>query len=331
MHPNFLRSPNLEEHLVRLESELSSAVLSDDPFLNEIASHLVGAGGKRIRPTLTLASALAANGVITPQVIQGAAAVELVHLASLHHDDVMDEAASRRGVESVNARWGNLIAVVTGDYLLAKAAGIAAGISQEIAQLLAATLADMCAGQVLEVKSGFDLGRSQEQYFAAISGKTASLMATSCHIGALVSGASPDLTASLTELGHCFGMIFQLRDDIFDLLADETSLGKTPGQDIVEGVYTLPIILALADSKHSTALGELLRDPARAADVSSINRLLLVSGAMEASYGSIERFLARAREIAISVGTPSALELADLAGSLVSSVWRLLESVTLAS
>jgi heptaprenyl diphosphate synthase len=326
VQPKFFHIPELERELARLESALRQTVISEDPFLSEISSHLVAAGGKRIRPLLAIQSSLAVGGTVTDEVIQGGVAVELVHLASLHHDDVMDEAAFRRGVPSVNSRWGNLLAVVTGDYLLAKAAGIAASLSQEIAQLLADTLADMCTGQVQEVKSNFELTRTEASYLAAISGKTASLMATSCRIGALLSTPSRDLQDALTELGQCIGMIFQIRDDIFDLVASESQLGKRPGQDLVEGVYTLPIIAGLNNPSSREAL-MLLLDGAKTRDVlASTNDLLRTTGAFEVAFDSLTSYLKRAEDIAESIDNPPAKQLAHLASELVDSVEVLLRS-----
>ncbi len=316
---------DLSAGMNQLELELSKAVISDDPFLNQIAGHLIGAGGKRLRPRLTLQAALSVRETIDERVLLGGVAVELVHLASLHHDDVMDEASSRRGVESVNARWGNLIAVVTGDYLLARAAGIAARLGKEVAELLADTLADMCQGQLLEVKSGYDLSRTLESYLLAISGKTASLMATSCRIGALVSDASPATSNLLGELGHCVGMIFQLRDDIFDLFASQEELGKVPGQDLIEGVYTLPVILALTDSPLREELASTLNDPAKVVETNVVRELLLSTSALSDSVTHINHYQNRANELADQLGTSSSRSIASLADDLVRSVDELIE------
>jgi heptaprenyl diphosphate synthase len=169
-----------------------------------------------------------------------------VHLGSLYHDDVMDEASVRRGVESVNARWGNLVAIVAGDFLLARASELAAALGTEVAQLLAATIARLCEGQVGELRTAFDVHRTEESYFASISGKTAALMSAACRIGGLTAGASRPEIDALTEYGHAFGMVFQIVDDVLDLVGTEQSLGKPAGHDMEEGVYTLPVLRALA-------------------------------------------------------------------------------------
>src|SRR5271165_7453420 len=174
--PDPFALPIREEDLARLERCLRDSVLGDDAFLNEVASHLIQAGGKRLRPSLAIAASYLQPGEITLEVLLGGVSVELVHLASLYHDDVMDEATRRRSVESVNARWGNLVAIVAGDFLLARSAEIAASLGTEIAGLLAATLARLCEGQLAEVHATFDLTRTEDNYLVTIANKTASLM-----------------------------------------------------------------------------------------------------------------------------------------------------------
>ena len=255
-----LSLPFLHDDLERLEPELTQAVRSGDPFLDEVTTHLIAAGGKRLRPCLALASATATAGhrAATDDDLQGAVAVELVHLASLYHDDVMDEALVRRNVESVNARFGNLVAIVAGDFLLARSAEIAASLGTEIAGLLAHTLGLLCQGQVTEVRAAFSTARTEADYLRTIEGKTAALMATSCRIGALTGGLDRAQVDVLTDFGRCFGMLFQLRDDILDVIATDEELGKPAGQDLAEGIYTLPVLLALADPDT----GPELRPPA---------------------------------------------------------------------
>ncbi len=248
-------------NLARLEECLKESVTGDDPFLNEVAGHLIVAGGKRIRPALTLTAAELARPQISRDSILGGVCVELVHLASLYHDDVMDEAVRRRSVESVNARWGNLVAIVAGDFLLARSAEIAASLGPEIAGLLAATLARLCQGQVAEVRAAFQVSRDEKDYLGAISNKTASLMSTACRIGALTAGLARPQVEDLTAFGESFGMLFQIRDDILDVIASEDELGKPPGQDLAEGVYTLPVQRALGDRTIGAHLAELLGHP----------------------------------------------------------------------
>lgn len=243
----------LPSDLARVESALDDAVRSDDRFLTDVASHLLGAGGKRLRPALTLCAAYAARGSdesAHAAAVTGAASVELVHLGSLYHDDVIDEAGTRRGVPSVNARWSNIVAILAGDYLLAKASELAASLGADVAGLLAATIGELCRGQVLELQHLFDADRTEDSYYSAIEGKTASLMAAACRIGGMVSNVSVPTLDALTRFGRHLGMCFQIVDDVLDVTRTDEELGKPAGNDLHEGVYTLPVIYALAGSEE---------------------------------------------------------------------------------
>jgi len=253
--------PEIGAEMGRVEEALIASVATVDPFLTEVAGHLVAAGGKRIRPALTMAAALAAGSEVTDDVIMGGVAVELVHIGSLYHDDVMDEADSRRGVESVNHRWGNLVAILAGDFLLAKASEIAASLGTDVAALLACTIGRLCEGQVGELQTAFNANRTEDEYLRSINGKTASLTAAACRIGGLVARRPVDETEALTSFGESFGMAFQIRDDILDVIGDDESLGKPAGQDLVEGTYSLPIIRALTDPAVRAELVPLLGKP----------------------------------------------------------------------
>jgi heptaprenyl diphosphate synthase len=285
-----LRLPRLDENMELIETALRGAVASEDPFLAEVAGHLIAAGGKRIRPVLALAAARAAGGPVTDDVVQGAVSVELVHLGSLYHDDVIDGAETRRGVESVNARWGNLIAIVAGDFLLARASEIAASLGTEVAGLLAATIGRLCEGEVAELQQAFNPGRPESAYLCAIAGKTASLMATSCRIGALTAGADRDSVEALTRFGEAFGMTFQIWDDILDLISTDEELGKPAGHDLVEGTYTLPVIRALAEPSAGDELRSLLGRPLdcptrdKAKDIVQSSGAILASAAVARHY-----------------------------------------------
>jgi heptaprenyl diphosphate synthase len=253
--------PLLEEGLQRVEPLLTATVVTGESFLDSVTTHLIAAGGKRLRPLLALAAATGGDREATHDDLLGAVAVELVHLASLYHDDVLDEATIRRNVESVNSRFGNLVAIVAGDYLLARSAGIAAGLGIEVAGLLADTLARLCQGQVSEVRAAYQTNRTRADYITAISGKTAALTSTSCRIGALTGGLPTTEVEALTEYGHCFGMVFQIRDDILDITATSGELLKPAGQDLAEGIYTLPALVALADPELGRDLHALLGQP----------------------------------------------------------------------
>ena len=301
--PDPFALPIGKDDLARLETRLSQSVVGDDPFLNEVATHLIQAGGKRLRPSLAIASAYLGSGGISDDVLLGGVAVELVHLASLYHDDVMDEASRRRSVESVNARWGNLVAIVAGDFLLARSAEIAAGLGTEIAGLLAATLARLCQGQVAEVRSAFEIDRDEADYLRAISDKTAALISTACRIGGLTAGLDRVQVDDLTKFGEAFGMVFQLRDDVLDVIATEEELGKLPGQDLAEGIYTLPVQRALADRTIGPRLRDLLGHPLDMATREEARALVASSPGIPASWRAARRFAETAEEAASRLGS----------------------------
>jgi heptaprenyl diphosphate synthase len=291
-----LRLEPLDGDLARVEAQLDESVRHHDRLLGDVASHLAGAGGKRIRPTLALCSAYAATdgtGAAAPEAVTGAVAVELVHLGSLYHDDVIDEAETRRGVPSVNARWSNIVAILAGDFLLARASSLAASLGADVAGLLADTIGELCRGQVLELQHLFDVDRSEEGYASAIEGKTAALFAASCRIGGMVSGvAEPDLDA-LTRYGRHAGMCFQVVDDVLDITATDDVLGKPSGQDLMEGVYTLPVIYALAGSEE---LRTLLAHPLDADRLAEARQLATTNGSVEAALGVARDHAAKASD-----------------------------------
>lgn len=275
----------LARDLERIEDRLRDAVSADDRFLGEVAGHLLSAGGKRLRPTLTLSAAYAvygATGAASADAVTGGAAVELVHLGSLYHDDVIDEAETRRGVPSVNARWSNIVAILAGDYLLAQASGLAASLGADVAALLAATIGELCRGQVLELQYLYDTDRTEDSYLSAIEGKTATLMATACRVGGMVSDVSADTLDALTQFGHHLGMCFQVVDDVLDITRTEAELGKPAGNDVHEGVYTLPVIYAL-QSPNAPQLQALLGRKLDKAAIEEVVALVAQPDVVEAS------------------------------------------------
>ena len=287
----------MADGLRRTEDELRKVVESDDPFLTEVARHLIDAGGKRVRPALAITASLVLDedpDVALWAVIRGGVAVELVHQGSLYHDDVMDDAETRRTVQSVNARWGNLEAILAGDYLLARASEIAADLGTEVAGLLAATIAALCEGQVREVRHAFDVDRSEEAYLASISGKTASLLATAARIGAIVADHSRDVVEAVTDFGHNYGMAFQVVDDLLDVTATDEELGKPSGNDLVEGTYTLPVIRALAGPAGDD-LRSLLGGPIDSTGRDRARELVRADGAISSTRETAVGYLADAR------------------------------------
>ncbi len=258
-----LTLPGIKSALERVEEELRIAVKAEEPLLTKLSRHLIDAGGKRIRPSLAIASSqILENKPVTPsqEVILGGVAVELVHQGSLYHDDVMDGAKTRRNVKSVNEEWGNHEAILGGDYLLARASEIAAGLGAEVAGLLASTIASLCEGQIREVNSAYDITRTEEAYMSSIAGKTGALLSASAKIGAIVSNYPEDAVKAVTTFGNLYGIAFQIVDDLLDVMASEKELGKPSGNDMLEGVYTLPVIRTL-EGPNGEALKDLLGNP----------------------------------------------------------------------
>jgi heptaprenyl diphosphate synthase len=308
---------SVEDDLVRLEVLLGESVIFGDTFLDSVTSHLIRAGGKRLRPLLAVASATCGERTATREDLLGGVSLELMHLASLYHDDVMDEAEIRRNVDSVNARYGNLIAIMAGDYLMARSAGIAADLGADAASLMARTLAQLTRGQIAEVRTAFSLERSEVDYFEAIEGKTATLMSSSCRMGAMTAKLAPAATEALAEFGRCFGMVYQLRDDILDLTATENQLGKPAGQDLAEGIYNLPTLYALNDRGVGDELRELLGAPLDDNDRERARKLVVATDGIDRTIIAAQRFLDKAHE-ALAVVPSAGLRVGF--GSLITSL-----------
>ena len=309
--------PGLPDLRDRVEKRLLGAVEATTPAMTEMTSHLVRAGGKRIRPLFAVAAAATANDPIGEDAITGGVAVELVHIGSLYHDDVIDEAPTRRTVERVNARWGNLRAVLAGDFLLARASELAASLGAEVAELLAATIGRLCEGEVSELEHAYSAERTEADYLDAIEGKTASLFAAACRIGALVTGLPRHRVEALTEFGLLYGMAFQVVDDVLDLVATADELGKPAGHDMTEGVYNLPVLRALADpGPDGGTAGELrsLRGaPLEGATLDRALSLVRASSGVAAAISTADDYASRA--VAALAPLPSSPAVSALAGA----------------
>jgi heptaprenyl diphosphate synthase len=241
--------PELEaqvrDGLAQVERLLHETVRSDYPFVTETSRHLLVAGGKRFRPLVVLLAAHFGDRA-SPAVVPAAVAIELTHLSTLYHDDVMDEADLRRGAASANQRWSNTIAILTGDFLFARASEITADLGTEATRILAQTIAVLCEGQIRETVGPAGTPPVQH-YLQVIAEKTGSLIATSGRLGALLAGAEPAVVTALTEYGARIGTAFQLSDDLLDLTSASAESGKTPGTDLREGIPTLPVLYAMED------------------------------------------------------------------------------------
>ncbi|CAN2222217.1 IspA Geranylgeranyl pyrophosphate synthase [Candidatus Nanopelagicaceae bacterium] len=257
--------PSLEADLALgmqgVEELLREHIKGDYPLVEETSRHLVAAGGKRLRPLLTLISSHFGDST-RKEIIPAAVVCELTHLATLYHDDVMDEAPLRRGVESANNRWGNTIAILTGDYLFSKASDLLADLGPEAVRLQARTFERLVIGQIMETQGPQNGEDPLAHYLRVVGDKTGSLIATSARFGAMLSGAPREVTETLTKFGEQIGIAFQLADDVIDIASESNQSGKTPGTDLREGVPTLVTINVMASGMSEDAeLKRLLSAP----------------------------------------------------------------------
>jgi heptaprenyl diphosphate synthase len=266
----------LRSGLMAVDALLRSVVDHDDPFIAQASAHLSEAGGKRFRPMLTLLAAELGSG-INDDVVAAATGVELTHLASLYHDDVMDEADLRRGVASVNAEYGNSSAILIGDLLFGKASELVAGLGAEAVKIQAQTFVRLCSGQIRDdrpVPAGVD---PIDYYLGVLADKTGVLIATAARYGAMFSGCSPETVDIMRRYGERLGIAFQLSDDLLDISSGSGESGKTPGTDLREGVATLPVLLARrspdpSDDRLKVLLDSDLRDDSLHAEALALLR-----------------------------------------------------------
>jgi heptaprenyl diphosphate synthase len=288
----------IRERLNQVEAFLEKAVRSDTDFVTETASYLLAAGGKRFRPMLVLLSGYFGDPT-DPRLVPGATAIELTHVATLYHDDVIDAADRRHGVPSVNARWGNNVAILTGDFLFARASEISSDLGADVTRLLARTIATVCDGQIREVESWGRLEQTQEAYLETIRRKTAALIATSCRLGAMLSDATPETIDQLDDFGMALGVAFQLSDDIMDVISTEEELHKEPGQDLKLGVYTLPVLYALQDGTPGRELaGILSAGPPSGERLDAALDLVRREEPLERARQDVQRSVERTRRLA---------------------------------
>jgi heptaprenyl diphosphate synthase len=284
--------------LNNVEAMLEKVVRSDTDVVTETASYLVAAGGKRFRPMLVLLSGYFGDPT-DPRLVQGATAIEVTHLATLYHDDVIDEADTRRGRPSVNAQWGNNVAILTGDFLFARASEISSELGTEVTRLLARTIATVCDGQIREVESWGRTDQSEDAYLEVIRRKTAALIATSCRLGAMLSDAPAEAIELLDDLGLALGLAFQLSDDIMDVISTEEELHKQPGQDLKLGVYTLPVLYALRDGEEGRELTALLSEGPPSGDrLSRALEIIRADGSLDRAREAVSGSVRRARKLA---------------------------------
>ena len=306
--------PNLDADLERqlsaglnqVEELLSSHIQGDYPLVVETSRHLVEAGGKRFRPLITLIASHFGNGQSRP-VIEAAVVCELTHVATLYHDDVMDEAPLRRGVESANNRWGNTVAILTGDYLFSKASDLLADLGPEAVRLQAKTFERLVIGQIQETQGPKNGADPLEHYLQVVADKTGSLIATSARFGAMLSGSDASIVETLTKFGEKIGIAFQLADDVIDIASDSSQSGKTPGTDLKEGVPTL-VTLQIMKSNRSedAALKKLLSAPMDDATVAQVIPQLRQHQALKDARTQLHQLADEAKALLVSLPQGSA-------------------------
>ncbi|MFC4808492.1 polyprenyl synthetase family protein [Paenibacillus sp. GCM10023250] len=242
-----------------IEGQLARSVTSEHALLTDTSTHLLKAGGKRIRPVFVLLSGK--FGTYELSVLERVAVpLELIHMASLVHDDVIDNAETRRGQLTVKSKWDNRIAMYTGDYLYGKALAFMTGLENpQIHQILSNAMVQMCIGEMEQIRDFFNTKQSVRNYLLRIRRKTAILLAISCQLGAIAAGADRKIANALYRFGYNVGMAFQIRDDLLDLLGTEKQIGKPPGSDIRQGNITLPVLLALREANAEELQAEIDR------------------------------------------------------------------------
>jgi heptaprenyl diphosphate synthase len=305
---------SIRSGLDSVESLLRESVKSNYPFVTETSRYLVDAGGKRFRPLLVLLASQFGDP-LADGVVLAAVAIELTHLSTLYHDDVMDEAPLRRGTPSANARWTNTVAILTGDFLFARASEITADLGTEATRILAQTIAVLCEGQIRETMGPLPGTDPVDHYLSVLGEKTGSLIATSGRLGALLSGAPSAAVDVMTRYGATIGMAFQLSDDLLDVASETGQSGKTPGTDLREGILTLPVLYALRADGPDSPLAALLTG-SLADDARHASALAALRGhpAMAEARATLETYVADAKRIASDLpDTPARTALLALA------------------
>ena len=310
-------APALETQLVsqmaQVEALLRSHTRSEYPFVDETAHHLVAAGGKRLRPLLTLLTAQYGDSN-AEGVIAAAVACEITHLATLYHDDVMDEAPLRRGVESANMRWGNTIAILTGDFLFAKSSDLLADLGPAAVRLQARTFERLVIGQIMETQGPNPGQDPLEHYLKVVADKTGSLIAASARYGGMISKAPAEITDTVTIFGEKIGVAFQLADDVIDIASESNQSGKTPGTDLREGVPTLVTLNVMKSTDSADAeLKQLLSAPIE--DEATVQQVLVALRNHKALDQSRQQLIQVAKEARGALGP---LPINDATGALMS-------------
>ena len=284
--------------LEQLEEHLLQDVAAPEADITEIGSHLITSGGKRIRPVLCLLAAHGGPAFELARVLPLAAALELIHTASLVHDDVIDASATRRGSATVNAKWGNQIAILSGDFIFARAFSLVAdkGYSSFVLKSLSELVGNLSVGEIIQDRNVYQASRDVADYYARIQKKTADFLETCCALGAEVSGMAQTEVQQLAAYGHAIGMAFQITDDLLDILETEAQTGKPAGNDIRQGILTLPVIRAMEVSPDAAELERIVTDPEMTEDMAQrALTIVRATDGVEIAKAKADEFLAQAK------------------------------------
>jgi len=290
----------IQSDLDVLNEGLIGAVSSPVALVNEVGTHLVTAGGKRIRPALCLLAARGSKEFSLERILPLAEALELIHTASLVHDDVIDEADTRRGEPTANAKWDNQIAILGGDYIFARAFSLIAegGYGDYVAKRLAELVCNLSVGEIIQDHTVYQAVKDLDNYYERIQKKTADFLEICCELGGLVGGLPEEDTKKLAEYGHCIGMAFQITDDVLDIMQTSEQIGKPAGNDIRQGIVTLPVIHALNVSADAEELAEIVTNPEMTGEmVERALEIVRMTDGVEVAKAKADEYLERARQV----------------------------------
>lgn len=299
----------IKGNLEVLEQGLQEAVTSTNDLVTEVGMHIVTSGGKRIRPALCLLSARGGRAFDLPHVLPLAEALELIHTASLVHDDVIDEADTRRGAATANARWNNQVAILSGDYIFARAFTLIAeeGYDPYVSKRLADLVCNLSVGEIIQDHAVYQASRGMADYYERIQKKTADFLEICCELGAMVGGMDREEMKKLAEYGHCIGMAFQITDDLLDIEQTAETIGKSAGNDIRQGIVTLPVIRALETSPDAEKLERIVTDMEMTDEmVERALEIVKATDGVDFAKAKADEYLARAKA-ALPEGLPDAI------------------------
>lgn len=299
----------IKGNLEVLEQGLQEAVTSTNDLVTEVGMHIVTSGGKRIRPALCLLSARGGRAFDLPHVLPLAEALELIHTASLVHDDVIDEADTRRGAATANVRWNNQVAILSGDYIFARAFTLIAeeGYDPYVSKRLADLVCNLSVGEIIQDHAVYQASRGMADYYERIQKKTADFLEICCELGAMVGGMDREEMKKLAEYGHCIGMAFQITDDLLDIEQTAETIGKPAGNDIRQGIVTLPVIRALETSPDAEKLERIVTDMEMTDEmVERALEIVKATDGVDFAKAKADEYLARAKA-ALPEGLPDAI------------------------